>query len=85
MNRFKIKEIRAREVLDNRGYPTVEVQVSTEGNVSAWADAPCGRSTGKHEAVELRDGEKRFLGFGVRKAIQNVENVIAPQLTRMDV
>jgi len=85
MNRFKIKEIRAREVLDNRGYPTIEVQVSTEGNVSAWADVPCGRSTGKNEAFELRDGGKRFLGFGVRKAIKNVENVIAPQLIGKDV
>ncbi|MHC1604756.1 MAG: phosphopyruvate hydratase [Candidatus Methanofastidiosia archaeon] len=85
MNKFKIKKIKAREVLDNRGYPTVEVQITTEGNVSVWADVPSGRSTGKYEAIELRDEKTEFLGFGVRKAIQNVENVIAPQLIGMDV
>lgn len=76
-----IKEIKAREVLDSRGNPTVEAELWTANGVMARAIVPSGASTGKHEAVELRDGEaNRFLGKGVRKACHNITQIIAPQL-----
>lgn len=83
--RFVIKEVRAREVLDCRGNPTIEVDVVTGGGVSGRASVPSGRSTGKYEAFELRDGGNRYHGKGVLKAIKNVNEVIAPALKGKDV
>ncbi len=81
-----IKEIYAREVLDSRGNPTVEVEVYTESEGFGRAIVPSGASTGEHEAVELRDGDKkRYLGKGVLKAVENVNDVIAPELIGMNV
>lgn len=77
----EIIEVRAREILDSRGQPTVEVELRTTGGVVARAAVPSGASTGAHEACELRDGDpKRFLGKGVQKAVENVQDVIAPEL-----
>src|SRR5579871_3928515 len=77
----KIKEIHAREVLDSRGNPTVEVDVHCEGGAWGRAIVPSGASTGRHEAKELRDGDpKRFGGKGVREAVGNVNSVIAGAL-----
>ena len=81
---MKIASIWAREILDSRGNPTVEVDVLTE-NSFASAAAPSGASTGAHEAVELRDGGRRYGGKGVRKAVENVNSIIAPALIGMDV
>ncbi len=76
-----ISEIYAREILDSRGNPTVEVEVSLESGVVGRAAVPSGASTGEYEAVELRDGDKsRYLGKGVLKAVENVNEVIAPEL-----
>ena len=69
---MKIQEVHAREVLDSRGQPTVEVEVRLKNGVAGRATVPSGASTGEHEAVELRDGGKRFLGKGVAKAVENV-------------
>ncbi|MFQ5819330.1 MAG: phosphopyruvate hydratase [Candidatus Heimdallarchaeota archaeon] len=85
MERFEIKEIKAREILDCRGNPTVEVDVVTRAGVLGRADAPSGRSTGKHEAVELRDGGVRAHGKGVLNAVRNVNEIIAPALKGLDV
>jgi enolase 1/2/3 len=79
----KIMKIRSREILDSRGNPTVEAEVFTNGGLSR-ASVPSGASTGKHEAFELRDGGKRYLGKGVLKAISNVNNVIAKKITGQD-
>jgi len=77
----KIKSIKALEILDSRGNPTVRVQVSLSNGASASASVPSGASTGSHEALELRDGDKkRYGGKGVIQAVQNVNNVIAPRL-----
>jgi len=76
-----IDEIRAREILDSRGNPTVEVEVYLEDGTMGRAAVPSGASTGAHEAVELRDGDKsRYLGKGVQQAVHNVMDVIAPEL-----
>ena len=76
-----IEDILAREVLDSRGNPTVEVEVFLSDGSVGRAIVPSGASTGAYEAVELRDGEKsRFLGKGVLKAVDNVNEVIAPEL-----
>jgi len=75
-----ISEVTAREILDSRGNPTVEVEITTLDGVVGRAAVPSGASTGMHEAVELRDGEDRYLGKGVSKAVQNVNNVIAPEI-----
>jgi enolase len=81
----EIAEIRAREVLDSRGNPTVEADVVLEGGAMGRAIVPSGASTGEHEAVELRDGDKsHYLGKGVLKAVENIESVLAPELTGMD-
>ncbi len=81
-----IDDIYAREVLDSRGNPTVEVEVTLESGVKGRAIVPSGASTGKHEAVELRDGDKnRYGGKGVLKAVENVNTVIAPELLDMSV
>src|SRR5436190_15423252 len=76
-----IADINAREILDSRGNPTIEVDVITQGGVLGRAAVPSGASTGKHEAVELRDNDKkRYLGKGVTKAVNNVNTVIAEEL-----
>jgi len=78
---MKIEKIVAREILDSRGNPTVEVDVILESGVMGRAAVPSGASTGENEALELRDGDKgRYLGKGVQKAVANVNNVIAPEL-----
>lgn len=80
-----IEDIHAREILDSRGNPTIEVDVLLECGVMGRAAVPSGASTGEHEAVELRDGDKgRYLGKGVRKAVNNVNDAIAPELLDMD-
>ncbi len=82
----EIVDIIAREILDSRGNPTVEVDVITESGYVGRAAVPSGASTGKHEAVELRDGEAdRYLGKGVLQACQNVEEIIADELIGVDV
>ena len=81
-----VAEIRGREVLDSRGNPTVAVRVTTSDGVMAEAMVPSGASTGKHEAVELRDGDlKRYLGKGVLKAVKNVNGPINDRLRGMNV
>jgi enolase len=81
-----IAEIFARQILDSRGNPTVEVDVVTDEGAVGRAAVPSGASTGVHEAVELRDGDKKkYLGRGVLKAVKNVNDIIAPKLLGMDV
>ncbi len=81
-----ISDVYAREVLDSRGNPTIEVEVYTESGAMGRALVPSGASTGEHEAVELRDGDKgRYLGKGVLKAVDNVNEIIAPEIVGMDV
>lgn len=81
MNSMKIEEVHAREILDSRGNPTVEVEVTLDNGVTGRASVPSGASTGENEALELRDGDKnRFGGKGVLKAVDNVNNIIAPAL-----
>ena len=80
-----IESIHAREILDSRGNPTVEVDVMLSDGSMGRAAVPSGASTGAHEAVELRDGDKgRYLGKGVQKAVDNVNDEIAPQLLGED-
>ncbi len=80
-----IEDIIAREILDSRGNPTIEVDVILESGIIGRAAVPSGASTGTREAVELRDGDKdRFGGKGVLKAVQNVEEIIAPELIGID-
>lgn len=82
---LEITSIVAREILDSRGNPTVEVDVEVDGAVIGRAAVPSGASTGEHEALELRDGdERRYLGKGVRKAVENVNVQIAPELLGFD-
>ncbi len=80
-----ISEMRAREVLDSRGNPTIEVDVKTEGGAIGSAIVPSGASTGMYEALELRDGGRRYHGKGVLRAIAAVSEAIAPKLLGMDV
>ncbi len=82
---FRIEEIVAREILDSRGNPTLEVDVVLDGGEWGRAAVPSGASTGRREALELRDGGKRYNGKGVTRAVANVEDEIAPRLTGMDV
>ncbi len=84
MEKFKIKKIKAREILDSRGNPTVEVDLYTGAGLSRAA-VPSGASTGKHEAVELRDGGKRYGGKGVLKAVGHVNTLIAKHFNGRDV
>lgn len=81
---MKIKKVVAREILDSRGNPTVEVDVLLADGSFGRAAAPSGASTGSHEALELRDRGKRFGGKGVRKAVENVHEIIAPKLRGKD-
>src|SRR5262245_54595370 len=77
--------LHAREVLDSRGNPTVEAEVGLDGGALGRAIVPSGASTGEHEALELRDGDRaRYLGKGVTKAVSNIHDVIAPALIGMD-
>jgi enolase len=86
MSTSTIRSVRAREILDSRGNPTVEVDVTTTAGVLGRAIVPSGASTGAHEAVELRDGDKkRYLGKGTTKAVKNVHDAVAPALAGMDV
>lgn len=78
-----IIDVHARQILDSRGNPTVEVDVITENGVMGRAAVPSGASTGEHEAVELRDGGKSYMGKGVRKAIKNVNTTIAEEIRGM--
>ena len=75
-----IIKVHARQILDSRGNPTIEVDVVTENGILGRAAVPSGASTGEHEAVELRDGGKNYMGKGVLKAVDNVNNKIAPEL-----
>ena len=79
----EITKILAREVLDSRGNPTVEVEMHSN-SLSASSIVPSGASTGRNEALELRDGDKRFLGKGVRRAIDNVNRIITPKILGCD-
>ena len=84
MSDTHIKLIHAREILDSRGNPTVEVDVTLNNDGFGRAAVPSGASTGKYEAVELRDKEKRYLGKGTQRAIKNVNTIIAPALIGSD-
>ena len=80
-----ITDCQAREILDSRGNPTIEVEVFLEDGSSGRAAVPSCASTGEHEALELRDKDKtRYLGKGVLKAVDNVNRIIAPAITGMD-
>ena len=82
----KIKRIHAREILDSRGNPTVEAEVSLENDIQSRASVPSGASTGEYEAVELRDNDQsRYLGKGVTKAVDNVNKIISPNLIGEDI
>jgi enolase len=82
----QIVNVHAREILDSRGNPTIEVEVTTESGYFGRAAVPSGASTGENEALELRDGDKsRYLGKGVLKAVNNVNNVIAEEVLGMDI
>ncbi len=82
----QIANVHAREILDSRGNPTIEVEVTLDCGVIGRAAVPSGASTGEHEALELRDGDKgRYLGKGVQKAVANVNDVIAPELVGFSV
>lgn len=83
---LEIESVFAREILDSRGNPTVEVEVIVEGGYIGRAAVPSGASTGAFEAIELRDGDNgRYLGKGVQKAVDNVNNIIAPEVEGMNV
>ena len=83
---LKIKNIKAREILDSRGNPTIEVEVITENDIKGTFSVPSGASTGNFEAVELRDGDKnRYLGKGVQKAVENVNKKLAKKIIGMNV
>lgn len=82
---MKIKQVLAREILDSRGNPTVEAKIVLDSGVSATAKVPSGASTGIHEALELRDGGKRYGGKGVLKAVKNITSIIAPKIKGMEV
>jgi enolase len=79
-----IKGVEARQILDSRGNPTVEVEVRLEDGSIGRASVPSGASTGEYEAVELRDGGKKWMGKGVGKAIKNVNEIINPKIKEMD-
>lgn len=86
MNTQVISKITAREILDSRGNPTVEAEVTTNAGIVGWAAVPSGASTGAYEALELRDGDKgRYKGKGVLKAVSNVHTMLAPKLIGMDI
>lgn len=77
---FTIKEVKGRQILDSRGNPTVEAQITLEDGITAIASVPSGASTGAFEAVELRDGTNEYMGKGVKRAVENINGIIAPRL-----
>jgi enolase 1/2/3 len=81
---FEIEQVHAREILDSRGNPTVEVEIALSGGGYGRAMVPSGASTGSHEALELRDKDERYGGKGVLKAVENVRSVIGPQIIGLD-
>src|SRR5579862_4519494 len=82
----RITDIKAREIIDCRGWPTVQADVHVDGQLAGRADVPTGRSTGRHEAVLLTDGDpKRYQGLGVRKAVANIEGTLRQGLMGRDV
>lgn len=81
---MKITEVKSREILDSRGWPTVETDITIEGNITGRASVPSGASTGSNEALELRDNEKRYLGKGVLKAVNNVNTIIKENIINKD-
>ena len=81
---MKILEVKSREILDSRGWPTVETDITIEGNITGRASIPSGASTGSNEALELRDHEKRYLGKGVLKAVNNVNTIIKENIINKD-
>jgi enolase len=82
----RITKVNAREIIDCRGWPTVQTDIWVDTCLMGRADVPSGRSTGSHEAYELRDGDmNRYLGLGVQKAVENVKKIIGPELIDMDV
>ena len=82
----EIVSVHAREIIDSRGNPTIEVEVTTASGAFGRAAVPSGASTGENEALELRDGDKaRYMGKGVQKAVTNVNDVIAPEIIGMEV
>ncbi|MFV0314306.1 MAG: phosphopyruvate hydratase, partial [Anaerotignum sp.] len=81
---FEITDVYAREVLDSRGNPTIEVEVIVDDSIVARAAVPSGASTGAFEAVELRDGTKRYNGTGVENAVNNVNDLIAEEIIGMN-
>ena len=85
MNEMEIIDVRGREIIDSRGNPTVEVDVALAGGAIGRASVPSGASTGEHEAWELRDGDaKRYGGKGVLKAVENINKIIAPEISGHD-
>ncbi len=84
MAEYTLTDIRAYEIIDNRGMPTIRVAVCIDDHHWGRADVPCGSSTGSYEAVEIRDGGDRYRGKGVRKAIQNIHDIILPRLLGRD-
>ena len=82
---MKIANIHAREILDSRGNPTIEVDCTLENGIVGRAAVPSGASTGVREALELRDGGTRYNGKGVLKAVDNVNNIIRPCIVGLDV
>jgi len=85
MDQTKIKNITAREIINGRGIPTIEATVCCESGITAKAAAPSGISVSDHEAVDLKDGGRRYMGKGVLNAIGNVETIIGPALIGMSV
>lgn len=82
---LSIRRLRALQILDSRGKPTIAVEAELTSGATAWAQIPSGASTGRHEAVELRDGDSaHYGGQGVQRAVENVENVLSPALEGMD-
>ncbi|MGL4790543.1 MAG: phosphopyruvate hydratase, partial [Anaerotignaceae bacterium] len=81
---IEILDVFAREILDSRGNPTVEVEVTVDGGIVGTAGVPSGASTGQFEAVELRDGGERYLGAGVLDAVENVNSIIADEVIGMN-
>lgn len=81
---YALTDIKAYEIIDNRGMPTIRVAVCIDDHHWGRADVPCGSSTGSYEAVEIRDGGDRYRGKGVRKAIQNIHDIILPRLLGRD-
>ncbi len=81
---FSIEKIHARQIMDSRGNPTIECDVTLSGGAFGRASVPSGASTGSFEALELRDGGKTYMGKGVSKAVDNVNKIIAPEIIGMN-